>query len=95
MLNKEKIHTMSNRWKDITGKSYGNYEVVESEIKLGIFRLAIHHYILYGDKWFASCPHIFKQEPLYGQDITSLKQQAIEKFKVALNDALNDIPVGE
>jgi len=83
---------MTSKWKDQTGKGYDNHEVVGSEIRLGGFRLSIHHYLHCGDQWFVSCSYIFNQDPLDGQDISSLKKQAIDKFKAAIDEALNDIP---
>jgi hypothetical protein len=79
------------KWKDKT-KGYDNPEVVESEIKLGIFRLSIHHYINCGDQRFASCGRLFDRHKLDGQDLASLKIQALARFEHILIDAQNDIP---
>lgn len=80
------------KWKDKTGTGYDNYEVVSSEIKLGMFRLSIHHYVGYGKDWFASCGNVFNMRELHGQDLATLKDQALIKFEMILSAAKEDIP---
>ena len=79
------------KWKDKTGPGYDNHEVVSSEIKLGMFKLSVHHYFSCGEEWFASCGYLFRQHSLAGQDLASLKIQALAKFECILIDAREDI----
>jgi len=74
-------------WKDETGSE----GVKASRIRIGMFRLSIHHYVGCGDEWFASCGYLFSRLSLKGQDLVSLKSQALNKLENIIKEASDDI----
>ena len=79
------------KWKD-KKRGLDKPEITESEINLGAFRVSIHHYIGYENTWFTTCSYLYSKSELIGQDLDSLKDQALEKFTHILKVALEEIP---
>jgi hypothetical protein len=62
-----------------------------SEIKLGSFRLSIHHYVGCGETWFTSCYGVFDKSQLRAVSMDDAKSEALSYFKAELNQAIADI----
>ena len=77
------------RWED-THVSYKDPTIKESKVFLGTLRLSVHHYVGYGDTWFASCHEFFSAYELVGvTSIEEAKIAATEKLREILSRCLN------
>jgi hypothetical protein len=83
------------KWKD-RSKVCAAPEIVESEIRLGIFRLTVHRHIHHEpDVWLASCCGLFDQAVLESKDLSEAKCQAASKVRMILEAALKNIDAGD
>lgn len=70
--------------------------VVEaSTIKIGAFKLVVHHYIGYPPElWMATCHDLFSQKEMPGLNLEESKTKAVSILKNILEKSLNEINNG-
>ena len=78
------------KWKEIKR----NNEIVGAEIRVGVFKLSVHHYFNRGKRWFASC-NIFDRVELKSTKLSEARCQAKAMLQVKLQDAIDEIVKGE
>jgi len=74
------------QWKEIEKKG----KVVEAGVRVGVFKLSIHHYMGYGKQWFATC-NIFDRVRLESTELSEAKCQAKALLQVKLQRAIDEI----
>jgi len=66
-------------------------KITATTVKVGQFKLSVHHYIGCGDIWFMSCYGLFDKAELGVMPLNNAQAMAMTKLQIVLEEAMKII----